>query len=514
MLLGAEGAGTFRPGLAGQAGPGRRRSGTGPATIGGVAEKQANLAWRALLDLSSGRPGPLNRRLTSVIRSAIRDGRLPLGAAVPPSRALADDLGVSRWTVTRAYGQLVTEGYLAARTGSATRVSWTPEPGDRTAGWPPEPPAEDPPRPVRYDLDASRPDLRAFPRRKWVDAIRVAAETASFDQLDRAEPGGHPRLRAVLAEHLNRRRGAVAGPSTISVFSGGGQSMWQVSRALLAAGITAIGVENPGSPRLWQAASSAGLELVPLPADDDGLVVGALDRYPELRAVCVGAARQVAFGFTLAPARRAALLEWARRADGLIVEDDDDAEFSFGGPALPALQGQDPDRVALLGSMSKTLSPTVSIGWIVGPRRWVAGIRTEYELAATPATLNQLALAHFIESGSYDRYLRESRRRLQARRAALVAALQRSLPECHVHGAEGGLDLLLDLPAGSDTRAILAAAQRRDMAMSDPDDLRFGPEPGPPGLLLGYGNLRDSVIGEAVAILADIIATAGRNGPR
>jgi GntR family transcriptional regulator/MocR family aminotransferase len=485
---------------------------TAAATIGGVAEKPANLAWRALLDLTSARPGPLNRRLTAAIRAAIRDGRLPLGAALPPSRTLADDLGVSRWTVTQAYGQLVTQGYLTARTGSATRVSWTPEPDGRTATRPAVPAPEDPPRPVRYDLYSSRPDLRAFPRRKWVDAIRVAAETASFDQLDRAEPGGHPRLRAVLAEHLNRSRGAVAEPATLSVFSGGGQSMWQVSHALLASGITAIGVENPGSPRLWQAASSAGLELVPLPVDDDGLVVGALNCHPQLRAVCVGAARQVAFGCTLAPARRSALLDWARRADGLIVEDDYDAEFSFDRPALPTLQGQDPDRVALLGSMSKTLTPAVSIGWVVGPRRWVAGIRTEYELAATPATLNQLALAHFMESGDYDRYLRGSRQRLRARRAALVTALQHTLPECRVHGSEGGLDLLLDLPAGSDTRAILAAAERRDMAMCDPDGLRFGPEPGPPGLLLGYGNLRDSVIEEAVAVLAEVIATAGRPG--
>ena len=472
-----------------------------------MVETQTNLAWDALFDLSATRPGPLHRRLTAAIRAAIRDGRLPLGAALPPSRTLAADLGISRWAVTQAYGQLVTEGYLTARTGSATRVSWTPAGDDAHVGRPVRAAGPVPPRPPRYDLYSSRPDLRAFPRRKWVEAIRVAAETASFDQLDRAEPGGHPRLRAVLAEHLNRSRGAAAEVSTISVFSGAGQAMTQVSHALLTAGHTAIGMENPGSPRLWQAASSAGLELVPLPVDDDGLVVEALKGHPQLRAVCVGTARQVALGCTLSARRRIALLDWARRADALIVEDDYDAEFSFDGPALPVLQGRDSGRVALLGSMSKTLTPTVSIGWVVAPRRWVPAIRAEYELSAMPATLNQLALVEFMQSGSYDRYLRASRQRLRARRAALTAAIGRRLPELRIRGAEGGLDMFVALPPGADSQAIIAAAERRDIQMCDPDGLRFNHEPGPPGLLLGYGNLNDSVVEEVVEILAEIIAS-------
>lgn len=169
-----------------------------------------------------------------------------------------------------------------------------------------------PERPARFDLSSARPDLRAFPRRKWVEAIRAAAETAPFDQLDYAESGGHPRLRAVLAERLNRSRGAAAEPTTISCFSGAGQSMSQVSHTLLADGHLAIGVEDPGSSRLWQAARTAGLELVALPADDDGLVVDELEKHPGLRAVCVGAARQVVTGCVLAPPARSSRTPRAR----------------------------------------------------------------------------------------------------------------------------------------------------------------------------------------------------------
>ena len=475
-----------------------------------MAGIQTNLAWDTLLDMSATRPGPLHTQLTAAIRSAIRDGRLPLGAALPPSRTLAEDLSVSRWTVTQAYGQLVTEGYLTARTGSATRVGWTPHPDDDHVGRPAKRAELAPPPPIRYDLYSSRPDLRAFPRRKWVEAIRTAAETASFDQLDRPARGGHPRLRAVLAEHLNRSRRAAVQPDTISVFGGAGQGMAQISHALLRDGHVAIGVENPGSPRLWQAARSAGLDLVPLPVDDEGLVVSALASFPSLRAVCVGAARQVALGCPLAPQRRAALLDWARRQQGLVVEDDYDAEFSFDGPALPTMQGTDPDRVALLGSMSKTLSPAVSVGWVVAPRYLVPAVRAEYELSVTPTTLNQLALAHFMESGTYDRYLRASRVRLRGRRAALVEAIARRLPQHQVRGTASGLDLLLELPAGADSAAIIAAAKQRDMELCNLDGLRFAPDLCHPGLLLGYGNLNDALVDEAIALLARIIGESPR----
>ena len=147
-------------------------------------------------------------------------------------------------------------------------MSWTPRPGlDEAAGTPARPPeAVADPGQARFDLSSARPDLRAFPRRKWVEAIRAAAETAPFDQLDYAQAGGHPQLRTVLAERLNRSRGAAAEPATISVFSGAGQSMSQVSHALLADGQVAMTVEDPGSSRLWQAARTAGLELVGLPS--------------------------------------------------------------------------------------------------------------------------------------------------------------------------------------------------------------------------------------------------------
>jgi GntR family transcriptional regulator / MocR family aminotransferase len=475
-----------------------------------VAETQTNLAWEALFDLSGvSAPGPLHVRLTAAIRTAIRAGRLPLGAALPPSRALAADLGISRSTVTRAYGQLVTEGYLSGRTGSGTRVRWSPEEDPAGRGRHPAGAAH---HPVRYDLAEWTPDFRAFPRTRWLEALRIAAQTAPFDQLGYSSHGGEERLRAVLADHLNRRRGAAATPGTISVFPGAAAAMSQLGRALAEDGHTHMGVEDPGSNGLWQPARSAGLELVPLPVDDDGLVVGELEAHPRLRAVSVGPAHNAATGCVLAPHRRSALLAWARRVGGLVVEDDYDSEFSYDGPSLPAIHGADPERVALLGSMSRTLTPTVGVGWVVTPRRLVGPVRAATPVPLGPPALTQLALAQFMESGAYDRHLRASRQRFRARRNALIAALARELPECRIRGAGGGLHLVLELPAGSDTAAIVAAARRRDMRLCDIGESRFRPDPDEFRLLVGYGNLADSLVDEAVAVLAEVIRRVTRQG--
>src|ERR1700722_1448715 len=262
-----------------------------------VTQMQTNLAWETLFDVSAQPAGPLHERLARAIRAAIRDGRLPRGAALPPSRTLAADLSISRWAVTQAYGQLVTEGYLASRTGSATRVMWSREPDEDRIAHRIAPSATTPP--PRFDLSMCSPDYRAFPRRKWVEAIRTAAENTPFDQLDYGDAGGEPRLRAILAAHLNRSRGAAAETATVTVFTGARQSMAQVCGALFTAGHRHIGMENPGSSGLWEGARAAGLELVALPVDEDGLVVDALGEHPRLRAVGVGAGDQRMVGCPL-----------------------------------------------------------------------------------------------------------------------------------------------------------------------------------------------------------------------
>jgi GntR family transcriptional regulator / MocR family aminotransferase len=172
---------------------------------------------------------------------------------------------------------------------------------------------------------------------------------------------------------------------------------------------------------------------------------------------------------------------------------------------LPVMQGSDPDRIALLGSMSRTLTPTVSVGWAAAPRRLAHRLRDTPPHPAGPPALTQLALAHFLESGAYDRHLHSSRRRLRARRDALLAALEREMPGCRIRGAQAGMHLLLDLPPGTTTAAVVAAAGRRDLQLADINHLRFEPDPRESRLQVGYSNLADTLVDEAVSVLAEAI---------
>jgi GntR family transcriptional regulator/MocR family aminotransferase len=477
------------------------------ATVGGfgtavrsnpVAVSQANFAWATLLDVGSAARGRLHDRLAHALRAAIRDGRLAEGAALPPSRALAEELGCSRWVVTEAYGQLTAEGYVAARVGSATRVSWVPDSAPHT-----EPPRLPAAPPVRYDLSPGLPDLRAFPRRRWAEAVRAVVGSAVHHDLGLPDPAGHAGPRTTVAQYLRRSRGADAHPGSVTICAGITDGLVRTCRALRAEGITDVAVEHPGWPRLRDAAVSAGLRVHPVPVDSDGLSVDDLARTPA-RAVVVGAAHQFPTGTVLSPARRARLVRWADEVDGFVVEDDYDAEFRYDHHPVAVMQGMAPGRVFLLGSVSKTLSPALGVGWLVAPGALAAALRAANPVAAAPPVLDQLALATFIDRGWYDAHLRAARRRYRARRDLLVRTLADRIPEGRVAGTAAGLHILLHLPGSIDTGAVVRAAAAAGLSVSDLDDYRTT-RSADRALVLGYGNIGDTEIPAAVALLRDSI---------
>ncbi|MCZ4123450.1 MocR-like pyridoxine biosynthesis transcription factor PdxR [Streptomyces sp. H39-S7] len=468
-----------------------------------MADSQTNLAWATLLDIGppDGRRR-LHDRLAHALRTAVRTGRLTLGAAVPPSRALAEDLGCSRWVVTQAYAQLIAEGYLVARVGSATRVSWTPHTAPPRSAAPRTPSRP----PIRYDLAPGLPDLRSFPRRRWADAVRTVTGSAVHYDLGLPDPAGHAVLRTTLAQYLQRSRGAEAYAHSVSVCAGITDGLVRTCRALRAEGITDLALEDPGWGRLRDAATSAGLRVHPVPVDHDGLRVEDLERTPA-RAVVVGAAHQFPAGTVLSPARRARLVRWARAVDGFVIEDDYDAEFRYDHHPVAVLQGMDPSRVFLLGSVSKTLSPALGLGWLVAPAAMTRALRAANTVAAAPPVLDQLALATFIDRGWYDAHLRAARRRFRSRRDLLVHTLAIHMPHSRVAGTAAGLHLLLHLPDATDTRAAVQAATAAGLRLADLDDYRTEPSP-QRALVLGYGNISDTEIPPAVALLGEVLRTA------
>jgi GntR family transcriptional regulator/MocR family aminotransferase len=500
-----------------------------------VQDFQTNLAWDTLLaplraDGAAGSgAGPLHRQLAAQLREAVRDQRIPAGAALPPSRLLATDLGCSRWVVTEAYGQLVAEGYLEARTGSATRVSRlaaAPEqdgapdaaPGRAAvaaalaaAPLPPAPPMPSVPRRM-LDLMPGVPDLGAFPRRGWADALGGALAGMSAAEFGTRHRAGHPRLRRVLAEHLRRVRGAQAGERDVVVCRGVADGVAVVLEAVAHSGQRRVGVEEPCWAQVLQAADRAGLACVPIPVDERGLRVAELDAYPDLRTVVVSPAHQFPTGAVLEPERRAALVRWAERVDGLILEDDYDSEFRYDRAPIGVLQGVAPAHVVLHGSVSKTLSPALGLGWLVVPPAWSGPVQARLAPFAAPAVPDQLALAALLASGAYDRQLRRVRRRYRARRAALIEALHTRLPAgARTTGADAGLHLVarLDAPAdpGWSVRIVHAAAEL-GLSVSPLDFHRVGPAGPEQALVIGYGNLPDHAVGRAASLLRVALTAA------
>ena len=356
-----------------------------------------------LLRLDRARPEPLGSQLERELREAIRTRRLGPDERLPSSRELARELGVSRGLVQECYAQLHAEGFLSTRTGSGTRVAA----GGHDASGPAAPVARTPR--LAVDFVAGRPDLGGFPRQDWVWAIRQVCRTAPAEALTYGDPRGSRRLREVLAAYLRRVRGAVADPELIVVCAGFAQGLTLLLHALRRDGVRQVAFEDPGAVDRRESAWYWGDGAIAVAVDDHGVDVRTLD-HTGARAVVLTPAHQSPTGVVLAPQRRQELVQWAAARDATIIEDDYDAEFRYDREPVGALQGLAPDRVALVGTVSKSLAPAVRLGWIVCPPRLVHAVAEakDFHDRGSPG-LDQLALATLIESGRFDRHLRHMR---------------------------------------------------------------------------------------------------------
>jgi GntR family transcriptional regulator/MocR family aminotransferase len=452
-----------------------------------------------LLQIDRNQPEPLRDQLERALREAIRAGRLATGERLPSTRSLARHLGIARGLVTDCYAQLQAEGYLLTRAGSATRVAATMHPSPAA---PPPPTAVEP---ARIDFRPGVPDLSSFPREHWSRALRRACRDAPNDLLGYPDPYGDPTLREVLAAYLRRVRGAGADPGHTVICAGYAQGLQLVLRALVGEGVRVVAFEDPGDSDNRAIAAMLGLHVVAVPVDERGIDTDALAT-TNACAVVLTPAHQSPTGVVLAPERRQALITWATARTATIIEDDYDAEFRYDREPVGALQGLAPNRVVLLGSVSKSLSPALRLGWILSPSHLTAGIAHFKQLAdrGSPA-IDQLALAELLTTGRYDRHLRHMRQRYAARRAALVEAIQRHAPEVELRGLAAGFHTVAQLPTDADEGAIVAAARRRSVGLYGMSAYRADQHPRPAQLVLGFGNLSTAAISDGIDTIADLL---------
>jgi GntR family transcriptional regulator / MocR family aminotransferase len=436
------------------------------------------------LDLYLDRPGGRVRDgVMEAIRGAIRSGRLVPGIQLPSSRALAADLGVARNTVARAYTELIAEGWLTSQHGSGTLVAQRAE-AVRSVASPPKRPTQ--PR-LDHDFRPGHPDLSSFPRTEWSRAVKRALNAAPFEAFGYTDPHGQPELRSALAEYLARARGVRARQDNIVICSGAAEGLNIVAGALAGDGVAAVAVEAFGLYTQRASLTRVGLRCPPLTVDSHGADVLALDGMTDAGAVLLTPSHQFPLGVPLYSHRRAAVVDWARRTGGLIIEDDYDGEFRYDRSPVGALQGIDPEHVIYMGTASKSLAPGLRLGWLVLPDRLVHAVgwqRSERE--ETSGFVDQLAMAEFIVSGSYDRHIRTMRAQYRRRREQLVAAIARSSPKTTVAGMPAGLHVLLEL-AEADESALSRQRAWRRLGVDGLDVFRH-PEAGSKrdGLVVGF----------------------------
>jgi GntR family transcriptional regulator/MocR family aminotransferase len=445
--------------------------------------------------------------LERALRQAIRDGRLGPGSRLPSERALAHDLGLARGTVSEAYAQLVAEGFLTARQGSGTVVA--PHATTTPLALADEPAAERP----RFDFHPGRPDMSGFPRTLWASALRRALRTMPDEAFGYGDPRGRLEVRSALAAYLGRVRGVLARSEQIVVTSGFVQALGLVCAGLRARGARAVAMEDPTMPDHRAVVRAAGLEVVPVAVDAGGVRMDLLAGR-QVDAVVVTPAHQFPLGGTLEPARRSALVRWARETGALIVEDDYDGELRYDRQPVGALQGLDPDRVAYVGTASKSLAPALRLGWLALPGWLVDPVMEAKRLADRHGgVVEQLALADLLDSGSFDRHVRQRRAEYRRRRDELVGVLAERVPTLRPVGLAAGLHFALWLPpTGPSEDEVVARAAERSIGLLPLGELWHDPAGQPPGLLIGYASPLRHRFSAAVGALADLLAGVVSSG--
>jgi GntR family transcriptional regulator / MocR family aminotransferase len=480
------------------------------------------------VDRKSNRP--LHRQIYDAYRNGVVGRTLRPGQAIPSTRALASELGISRIPVLTAYEQLLAEGYFESRIGAGTFVSSSL-------------PDQRPPREYASALEshvrsnvrpvARRTSLIArveqapwahgwgafgigqlafeyFPFQVWSKLIARHCRMLPVGALHYGDPMGAPDFRETIATYLRTARAVRCEAGQIMVVSGSQQALEISARVLLDDG-SPVWVEEPGYRFVRDVLILAGCRLVPVPVDNEGLDVAAgIALCRKARAAYVTPSHQYPLGATMSASRRLQLLDWAENSGSWIIEDDYDSEYRYENMPIASLQGLDRNsRVIYIGTFSKVLFPSLRLGYIVIPQDLVTRFLTvRVALDLSPPQLYQAVLADFIREGHFARHLRRMRLVYGERRRALAEALRDQL-DCvqEVMGGGTGLHLTAILKKGKLDRTISASAARQNLWAAPLSGTYFG-EPLSQGFVLGFGSTRVEEIPQAVRKLRALCVSA------
>jgi len=484
-------------------------------------------------------PSPLHRQLYEELRRAILARRLKPGERVPSTRAFAASLKLSRATVTQSYEQLVSEGYLQAVVGSGTTVCaqlpeelllaapvQAPKAAAQTkraasavklsrygASLDDSLPLEAPEPELPINFKSGRPALEEFPMREWRRLLLRHCRAGKADLLDYAPNlRGTPALRKAISDYLARSRAVRCTPEQVIIVNGSQQAIDLIAKVLMDRG-DPVAIENPGYLGARRAFLAQGAKLLPVPVDENGIVVERLQAKPpghahSAKLIYVTPSHQFPTGAVLPLGRRLELIRWAESAGAVIVEDDYDSEFRYVSRPLTALQGLDTDgRVVYVGTFSKVMFPALRIGFVIAPSSLLPALVAARQFAGTQqAVLEQMVLADFIVDGHFERHVRRMRAVYAERQQDLIDALRSEcggLVEASPAGA--GMHLVGWLAPQTDASDVSRRAAARGVDVIPLSAFSVGRGAGRPGIVLGYAHVDRATMFAAARQLAAAI---------
>lgn len=456
------------------------------------------------IELDHNSPLPLQQQLTDILRQKILTGEIKGEEKLPSSRALALTLGVSRIVTLYAYEQLIAESYLTAKAGAGTFVqkgiSASPKVTKNTPGpdWFPQSlPHPSPAQNISHDFTMGRPATSLIDEKAWKRSWRWALSRPLTDE--NAPPEGIPELREAIAELVQRSRGIICTAGDVVITTGAVETLTLMARVSQDIRPT-IYLENPGFSAAWNVFESYGHKIQPVDIDQQGLSVRGLPHQKDHPALlfCTPS-HQFPLGFRMSARRRLELLAWATEQKALILEDDYDSEFRYDGAPLPTLKSQDTHgHVVYFSSLSKSLTPSVRLGYLIAPEKVRHSIAREIaDNHRQPPLLLQQAMAHFIKNGALDKHMRRTRRHYAALNKIVREELSNLPSYVNLHGLEGGLHCFLSLPEKHDMSAVKKRLDQKNIRIDSLDQRRHAPTHWN-GLVLGYGHMKTDDLREGL----------------
>lgn len=441
----------------------------------------------------------LTQQIYEQIRGDILNRELKEGERLDSSRGLSSTIGVSRNVVLEAYDRLIAEGYVEVRPRSGTfvakgsslplhennvhrdqRMLWTDS------------------EPKLIDFRGGNPAIDQFPRKKWGQLTKEVCGEAPDRIFGYGEPGGIEELRITLAKYLQRVRGVHCDPDQIMITQGATQALRLITELLIKDGIS-IAVEDPVTDEMRNIFINAGADLFPVPVDENGILPEHLPKEKKLGFVFVIPSHQFPMGGILSIQRRVQLIEYARKMNNYIVEDDYDSEFTYEGAPVPSIQGLDPERVIYVGTFSKILSPALRVGYAVLPAHLVEAFRNlKWFHDRHTASIDQLVLSRFIEEGYLDRHVRKMKKIYRKKREILEKCVLSSFKEAKIIGKAAGMHLVVDIPGATFTDDIVNKIKEKGVHIYPVEQYALKKGMHKQQIIMGYGGLTKEEIIEGV----------------